>query len=64
MQKVINLYILPMILQVQSAKMALESAGIPYQVSDDGFQLKVPVEHVGQEGLQLPLSRRFQEWKF
>ena len=34
--------------QVQSAKMALESAGIPYQVSEDGFQLKVPVEHVGQ----------------
>ena len=34
--------------QVQSAKMALESAGIPFQVSDDGFQLKVPVEHVGQ----------------
>lgn len=34
--------------QVQSAKMALEGAGIPYQVSDDGFQLKVPVEHVGQ----------------
>ena len=34
--------------QVQSAKMALETAGIPYQVSEDGFQLKVPVEHVGQ----------------
>lgn len=34
--------------QVQSAKMALESAGIPYQVSDDGFQLQVPAEHVGQ----------------
>ncbi len=34
--------------QVQSAKMALESDGIPYKVSDDGFQLRVPVEHVGQ----------------
>ena len=34
--------------QVQSARMALESAGIPYQVSEDGFQLMVPIEHVGQ----------------
>jgi flagellar M-ring protein FliF len=34
--------------QVQSAKMALESAGIPYKVSEDGFQLEVPIEHVGQ----------------
>lgn len=33
---------------VQSASIALETAGIPYKVSDDGYQLQVPVEHVGQ----------------
>ena len=34
--------------RIRSATSALESAGIPYRVSDDGFQVSVPTEHMGQ----------------
>lgn len=34
--------------RVQTAALALENIGIPYDISDDGFQIQVPVEHLGQ----------------
>ena len=34
--------------RVQTAAMALDSASIPYEISEDGFNIKVPMEHLGQ----------------
>ena len=34
--------------RVQTAAMALDAADIPYKISEDGFKLRVPVEHLGQ----------------
>lgn len=34
--------------RIQTAGLALESSGIPYKISSDGFQIQVPVEHLGQ----------------